>query len=119
MDWYLHRQVIGQLGPVLVVVSLLWLLVAYFYFDPLVALGIAPVSKASWGEFPNEHYFRAARTSSILASGTPLGMYFALYWRARRGERVSPTHWRMYVLLLGGVIVGASVYVVLRNLLPA
>lgn len=118
MDWYLHRQVIRRLGPALVVVSLCWLLVAYFYFDPLVALGIVPVSKASWGEYPNEHYFRAARTSSIFASVAPLGTYFALYWRARRGERFSPTPWPMYVLVLGGLIAGASVYVVLRYLLP-
>ena len=116
MDWYLHKQAIGRLGPLLMVASLFWLLAAYFYFDPLAALGITRASKASWGALPNAALLRAAVTTSISSSGPALGMYFVLYWRARRGERIAPAPWPMYLLTVGGIIAGASVYVFLRYL---
>lgn len=116
MDWYLHRQVIGRLGPLLLIVPLPWILAAYFYIDPLVALGIIPISKASWGEFPYASYLRVAHVLGIAIIGGALGPYLAVYWRARRGERISPAPLSMYLLMVGGVVAGASVYVVLKFL---
>lgn len=98
------------------VASLFWLLAAYFYLDPLAALGIARASKASWGALPNAGLLRAAATTGIPLSGITLGMYFALYWRARRGDRMAPTPWPMYVLAVVGPFLGAFTFVALKYL---
>ena len=114
VDWYLHWQAIGRLGPLLLIVPLPWLIAVYFYLDPLAAFGVVPVSKASWGEFPHTGYLRAACAFGISMTGGVLGPYLVVYWQASRGERVSPAPWTMYMLTIGGLVAGASIYVVLK-----
>jgi hypothetical protein len=58
----------------------------------------------------------AAHVLGFAIIGGALGPYLAVYWRARRGERISPAPWSMYVLMAGGVVAGGSVYVVLKYL---
>lgn len=106
MNWSLHRQVVGRLGPLLVLAFVSWLVAAYFYFDPFVALGVLSVSKASWGVSPHEGYLRAALTTGLSMTLPIVGPYIILYMRLHRGERVRPAPWWNYALIIGGAVVG-------------
>lgn len=110
MDWYLHRQAIGRLWPLLIMFSIPWLIAGYFYVDPLVRLGLAPSPKASWGEAAYWNDIKTALTMGIaMVSGGLVG-YVIHYNRLRRGERFEPVSARTYVLAISisafGLIMG-------------
>lgn len=119
MDWYLHRQAIGRAGPALMMVSIMWLIAGYFYFDPFVRLGFVPAPKASWGETAHWLYIETAVRGGISAGVGVLIGYVILYARLRRGARFGPVSWWIYVLAVSvfplGLMIGLAV---LHYLLP-
>jgi len=113
MDWYLHRQAIGRLWPLLIMSSIPWLIAGYFYLDPLVWLGLAPAPKSSWGEPAYWNDIKMALTIGIaMALGGFVG-YVNRYYRLRQGERFEPVTARTYVLAISvsasGLIMGLGV----------
>jgi len=110
MDWHLHRQAIGRLGPLMIVFSIPCLIAGYFYVDPLVWLGLAPAPKASWGETAYWNEIKTALTMGVsMGLGGFIG-YVIHYTRLRQGERFEPVSARTYVLAISisafGLIIG-------------
>jgi hypothetical protein len=110
MDWYLHRQAIGRLWPLLIMFSIPWLIAGYFYVDPLVWLGLAPAPKSSWDQTAHWNDIKTALTMGMaMALGGFVG-YVNHYTRLRGGERFEPVSARTYVLAISisafGLIMG-------------